>query len=397
MTKKKMGLIPKLAIGIAIGVIIGILANEKTMIIVSSIKDVLGSIIFFMVPLVIFGFVTPAITGLKENASRMLGTYLGLSYFSAVGASLFSALAGYAIIPFLNISSQTEALKEIPASSFQLSIEPIMPVMSALVLAIFVGLSVIWTKSEGVEKLLNEFQAMILSLVNKVIIPILPFFIATSFARLAYTGTLTKQLPVFFKIVLIVIVGHFIWLTLLYSIGGAVSKKNPFEVIKHYGPAYITAMGTMSSAATLPVALESARKSSVLPEDVVNFAIPLGATTHLCGSVLTETFFCMAIAQILYGSIPSFATILLFSLLFGVFAVGAPGVPGGTVMASLAIVISILGFDNDGVALLIAIFAIQDSFGTACNVTGDGALALILRGLYFDKDGNSKEKKLKSA
>lgn len=397
MTKKKMGLIPKLAIGIAIGVIIGILANEKTMIIVSAIKDVLGSIIFFMVPLVIFGFVTPAITGLKENASRMLGTYLGLSYFSAVGASLFSALAGYAIIPFLNISSQTEALKEIPASSFQLSIEPIMPVMSALVLAIFVGLSVIWTKSEGVEKLLNEFQGMILSLVNRVIIPILPFFIATSFSRLAYTGTLTKQLPVFFKIVVIVIIGHFIWLTLLYSIGGAVAKKNPFEVIKHYGPAYLTAMGTMSSAATLPVALESARKSSVLPEDVVNFAIPLGATTHLCGSVLTETFFCMAIAQILYGSIPSFATILLFSILFGVFAVGAPGVPGGTVMASLAIVISILGFDNDGVALLIAIFAIQDSFGTACNVTGDGALALILRGLFFDKDGNSKENKLKSA
>jgi Na+/H+-dicarboxylate symporter len=255
--------------------------------------------------------------------------------------------------------------------------------MSALVLAIMLGVAIIWTKSEKMDALFGEFQNMILSIVSKIIIPILPVYIFTTFSGLAYEGLLTKQLPIFFKMIIIVIIGHFIWLTLLYSIAALVSKKNPFEVIKHYPPVYITAMGTMSSAATLPVALTQAKKSRVLPDEVVNFAIPLGATTHLSGSVLTETFFCMTIAQMLYGQMPSFGTILLFSMLFGIFAVGAPGVPGGTVMASLAIVTSVLGFDADGVGLLIAIFAIQDSFGTACNVTGDGALALILRGLFY--------------
>jgi Na+/H+-dicarboxylate symporter len=380
---KKVGLIPKLLIGIILGIFVGLYASENVISVVQTIKDVLGSIIFFTIPLVIIGFVTPAISGLRKNASQMLGTYLGLSYSSAVGASLFSAAAAYFIVPMLNISSKAETLKEIPKLGFKLSIDPIMPVMSALVLAIMLGVAIIWTKSEKMDALFGEFQNMILSIVSKIIIPILPVYIFTTFSGLAYEGLLTKQLPIFFKMIIIVIIGHFIWLTLLYSIAALVSKKNPFEVIKHYPPVYITAMGTMSSAATLPVALTQAKKSRVLPDEVVNFAIPLGATTHLSGSVLTETFFCMTIAQMLYGQMPSFGTILLFSMLFGIFAVGAPGVPGGTVMASLAIVTSVLGFDADGVGLLIAIFAIQDSFGTACNVTGDGALALILRGLFY--------------
>lgn len=386
---KKIGLIPKLLIGIILGILIGLNASENVVSVLQTVKEVLGSIIFFTIPMVIIGFVTPAISGLRKNASQMLGTYLGISYSSAVGASLFSAAAAYFIVPMLNISSKAETLKEIPKLGFKLTIDPIMPVMSALVLAIMLGVSIIWTKSEKVDALFNEFQNMILSIVNKIIIPILPVYILTTFCGLSYEGLLTKQLPIFFKMIILVLIGHFIWLALLYSIAALISKKNPFEVIKHYPPVYLTAMGTMSSAATLPVALTQAKKSKVLPDEVVNFAIPLGATTHLSGSVLTETFFCMTIAQMLYGQMPSFGTILLFSLLFGIFAVGAPGVPGGTVMASLAIVTSVLGFDADGVGLLIAIFAIQDSFGTACNVAGDGALALILRGLFY-KDVKDK-------
>lgn len=386
---KKIGLIPKLLIGIILGILIGLNASENVVSVLQTVKEVLGSIIFFTIPMVIIGFVTPAISGLRKNASQMLGTYLGISYSSAVGASLFSAAAAYFIVPMLNISSKAETLKEIPKLGFKLTIDPIMPVMSALVLAIMLGVSIIWTKSEKVDALFNEFQNMILSIVNKIIIPILPVYILTTFCGLSYEGLLTKQLPIFFKMIILVLIGHFIWLTLLYSIAALISKKNPFEVIKHYPPVYLTAMGTMSSAAALPVALTQAKKSKVLPDEVVNFAIPLGATTHLSGSVLTETFFCMTIAQMLYGQMPSFGTILLFSLLFGIFAVGAPGVPGGTVMASLAIVTSVLGFDADGVGLLIAIFAIQDSFGTACNVVGDGALALILRGLFY-KDVKDK-------
>lgn len=380
---KKFGLIPRLIGGIVLGLMVGLLFPASVISVINAAKDILALLIFFTIPLVIIGFVTPAITGLKKNPSHMLGTYLGLSYGSAVGASLFAAAAGYVLIPLLQISGQAQELRAIPTLNFSLQLSPIMPVMSALVLSILLGVSILWTKSEKMDAIVGEFHHMILAIVNKVIIPILPLYIFTTFTGLAYSGTLTRQLPVFFKLFILVIIGHFIWLFFLYAVGAIVSKKNPIEVLKHYPPIYLTAMGTMSSAATLPIALENARKSKVLPEEVVNFAIPLGATTHLSGSVLTETFFCMAIAQMLYGSMPSLGSIVVFSFLFGIFAVGAPGVPGGTVMASLAIVTGVLGFDENGVALLIAIFAIQDSFGTAANVTGDGALALILRGIFY--------------
>lgn len=176
-------------------------------------------------------------------------------------------------------------------------------------------------------------------------------------------------------------VGHYIWLAVLYLVGGAYSKSNPLNVIKNYGPAYLTAVGTMSSAATLAVALKCAKKSEpTLRDDMVDFGIPLFANIHLCGSVLTEVFFVMTISKILYGTIPSLSTMILFCLLLGIFAIGAPGVPGGTVMASLGLITGVLGFDETGTALILTIFALQDSFGTACNVTGDGALTMILTG-----------------
>jgi len=224
----------------------------------------------------------------------------------------------------------------------------------------------------------------VLAIVSRVVIPILPIFICFTFTGLAYDGTITKQLPIFVGAVLIVMVGHFIWVAVLYGVAGAYSGKNPIEVVKHYGPAYITAVGTMSSAATLAVALRCARKSSVLREDMVDFGIPLFANIHLCGSVLTETFFVMIVSQVLYGKLPEFGTMIIFCILLAVFAIGAPGVPGGTVMASLGLIMGVLGFGGDGTALMLAIFAIQDSFGTACNVTGDGALTLMLTG-YVEK------------
>ena len=180
------------------------------------------------------------------------------------------------------------------------------------------------------------------------------------------------------------IVGHFIWMTILYALAGLYSGKNPWEVVRYYGPAYLTAVGTMSSAATLAVALRCAKKSPVLRQDMTDFGIPLFANIHLCGSVLTEVFFVMTVSKILYGHLPSLGTMILFCVLLGIFAVGAPGVPGGTVMASLGLIMSVVGFLDDGTALMLTIFALQDSFGTACNVTGDGALTLILTG-YAEK------------
>ena len=322
---------------------------------------------------------------MKSNASKMLGTMLGLSYCSSVGAAVMSMIAGYILIPKLNIANSAEGLRSVPELIFKVEIPPVMQVMTALVLAIILGLAVVWTGSKRTEEIIQEFGNIMLSVVNRIVIPILPAFITCTFATLAYEGSITKQFPVFAKVIVIVLVGHFIWLTVLYTLGGIVNKCNPMDVLKHYGPAYLTAVGTMSSAATLPVALNCAKKSPVLDEDIVNFGVPLGATTHLCGSVLTEVFFVMTVSKILYGNIPAFGTMLLFVVLLGVFAVGAPGVPGGTVMASIGIIISVLGFDDTGVALMLTVFALQDSFGTACNVTGDGALTMILNGLYGKK------------
>ncbi|MDZ5253424.1 dicarboxylate/amino acid:cation symporter [Clostridium sp. LIBA-8841] len=381
MKKLFNNLIFKLILGVILGIIIGTYSSEGLMSTIVTIKYVLGQIIFFSVPLIILGFIAPSIAKLKENASKLLGYAVLIAYLSSVFAATLSMIAGYVLIPKLSIVSNISSLKELPELIFKLDIPPVMSVMSALALALLLGLAVGWTKADLVEKLLDQFQDIVLSIVNKIIIPILPFFIATNFAVLAYEGGLSTQLPVFFKVILIVLFGHFIWLTVLYLIGGLISKENPWEVVKYYGPAYLTAVGTMSSAATLPVALESAKKSKALREDIVDFAIPLCSNIHLCGSVLTEVFFVMTVSQILYGKIPSLPTMILFILLLGVFAIGAPGVPGGTVMASLGLIISVLAFDEAGTALMLTIFALQDSFGTACNVTGDGAIALMLTGI----------------
>ena len=322
--KKLLKSLPvRLLIGVVLGMVIGLFANEAVMNVVVTIKYILGQVITFCVPLIIIGFIAPSITKMGNNASKMLGVALAIAYTSSIGAALMAMGAGYGLIPHLSIQSEVEGLKELPNVVFQLDIPQIMPVMSALV---------------------------------------------------------------------IVMAGHYIWLALLYGIAGAYSGKNPLEVLKYYGPAYLTAVGTMSSAATLAVALEGARKSKVLRKDMVNFGIPLFANIHLCGSVLTEVFFVMTVSKILYGELPSVGMMVLFCMLLGVFAIGAPGVPGGTVMASLGLITGVLLFDETGTALMLTIFALQDSFGTACNVTGDGALTLFLTG--FAEKHHVKEQEL---
>ena len=381
----------RLLVGVVVGIALGLWAGgasfgSQVMQVVLTIKELLGSIINFCVPLIIIGFIAPSITRLKQNASRMLLLALILAYGSSVLAALLSMSAGFAIIPALSIQSAAEGLNELPELLFNLEIAPIMSVMSALVFSVLVGLAATWAKAEVITKVLEEFQRVVLEMVVRVVIPILPFFIAGTFCGLAYEGSITKQLPVFLIVILIVMVGHYIWMAVLYGAAGLYSGSNPLEVVRHYGPAYITAVGTMSSAATLAVALRCAHKSKVLRHDMVDFGIPLFANIHLCGSVLTEVFFVMTVSKVLYGELPSLGTMVLFCFLLGVFAVGAPGVPGGTVMASLGLITSVLGFDNTGTGLMMTIFALQDSFGTACNITGDGALTLMLTG-YAKKHG----------
>ena len=388
----------RLLVGVAFGICIGLLLNiidesaitTAVLNVVVTSKYILGQLISFSVPLIIIGFIAPSITRLGNNASRMLGVAVSIAYASSLGAALFSALSGYLLIPHLSFSSTASHLKALPDVVFELSIPQIMPVMSALVLSILLGLAAAWTKADLIAAFLDEFQKVVLSIVSRIIIPILPFFIGLTFCSLAYEGTITKQLPVFLKVIVIVLIGHFIWMTLLYVLAGVYSGENPLDIIKNYGPAYLTAVGTMSSAATLAVALQCAEKCKPLRKDMVQFGIPLFANIHLCGSVLTEVFFCMTVSKILYDTVPTPGTMILFCVLLGVFAIGAPGVPGGTVMASLGLITGVLGFGDSGTALMLTIFALQDSFGTACNVTGDGALTLFLTG-YAEKHGIEKQ------
>lgn len=379
----------KLLVGVVLGIIAGQLAGMESMKaagdalmnVVVTVRFILSELINFCVPLIVIGFIAPSITRLGKSASRMLGVALFCAYMSSILAALLSMAAGYGIIPHLSIVSEVEGLKELPEVVFQLEIPQIMSVMSALVLSVLLGLACTWTNAVTMTNLLEEFQKIVLEVVTRVVIPVLPVFIGFTFCGLSYEGTITKQLPVFIQVVLIVMAGHFIWMAVLYIAAGIYSGSNPLKVIRNYGPAYITAVGTMSSAATLAVALRCAKKTEpVLRDDMVDFGIPLFANIHLCGSVLTEVFFVMTVSQILYGKIPDAGTMILFCVLLGVFAIGAPGVPGGTVMASLGLITGVLGFDETGTALMLTIFALQDSFGTACNITGDGALTMILSG-----------------
>ncbi len=393
--KKGMSLPLKLLIGIVIGIIAGILCSnfelKQVMTIVVTLKYVLNQLIMFCVPLIVIGFIAPSITKMGSNATKMLLVAIAIAYISTVLATTMSMAAGYLLVPVLPIASSMEGLKDLPDVAFQLDIPQIMPVMSALVFSVLIGLAAVWTRAKTITTVLQEFQNIVLSVVKKIVIPILPFFIALTFCGLSYDGTITKQFPAFLLAIVIVMAGHYIWMAILYATAGAYSGHSPIEVVKHYGPAYLTAVGTMSSAATLAVALECARKSKVLRSDMVEFGIPLFANIHLCGSALTETFFVMIVSKVLYGQLPNVGNMILFILLLGIFAIGAPGVPGGTVMASLGLITGVLNFNGDGTALMLAIFALQDSFGTACNVTGDGALTLILTG-YAEKHGIKEEK-----
>ena len=256
----------KLLVAVILGIIAGLILNRYStngismavLNITVTIKYILGQLITFCVPLIVLGFIAPSITRLGKNASLMLGVAVVLAYGSSVGAALFSTASGFLIIPHLSIHSYAAGLKRLPEVIFELEIPQIMSVMSALVFAMMLGLAATWTKAKLITGLLDEFQKIVLSLVARIIIPILPLFIGTTFCGLAYEGTITRQLPVFLKIIVLVLAGHFIWMALLYILAGIYSGENPLEVVRHYGPAYLTAVGTMSSAATLAVALQCA-------------------------------------------------------------------------------------------------------------------------------------------
>lgn len=375
-----MGLIFKLIAGIVIGSFIGLYAPHWVTQLLLTFKVMFGQLLFFTIPLLILFFITSGIASLPQNSGKLLGRTLGIAYLSTILAGIVAFFAAALIVPLLaSENTDIAGITGVVLEPFiQLDIPPVFGVMTALALAFIFGLGIAATGSSALKKASDQGRDIIEVLLVKVIIPLLPFYIAGVFAEMAAAGTVFETLKTFGVILLLSISLHWVYIVSMFVIAGIKAGVSPVKLIKNMLPAYFTALGTMSSAATIPVTLQCTKNNDV-NEDVANFTVPLCATTHLAGSTITIVS-CTVAVMVLHGSlaIPSFMMILPFILMLGIVMLAAPGVPGGAVMAAVGLLGSMLGFGETAIALMIALYMAQDSFGTACNVTGDGAIALLV-------------------
>lgn len=389
---KKIGLLPKLIIGIVLGIVIGYLSQtagtDVPVRLLATFNGIFGNFLGFAIPLIIIGFVAPGIGDLGDGAGKTLGVTTGIAYGSTVLAGTIAYFAASFVFPmFLQQGSMNFAADNpedaLLSGYIEVLMPPVMDVMTALLIAFVVGLGMASIKSVSLKSVADEFQKIITGLIKSVIIPLLPIHVMGVFCNMTYGGTVAEILSVFITVFAIILVLHLIMLTIQYTVAGTVSAKNPVKLLKTMIPAYVTAIGTQSSAASIPVTLAQTKKNGV-SDEVADFAVPLCATIHLSGSTITLTSCAMAI-MMLSGMNHSFSSVFPFILMLGVTMVAAPGVPGGAVMAALGILESMLGFNETQTSLMIALYLAQDSFGTACNVTGDGAIALLVDSLVGKK------------
>ena len=390
---KKFGLLPKLILGILAGIAIGKMKVLFVVELLATFNNIFGSFLGFIIPLIIIGFVAPGIGNLGKSAGKLLGGSTILAYVSTIIAGSFAYVVDTNIFPkLLNVGSfilhdTTNPEEALVKSLINIKIAPLMDVMTALVLAFVLGLGIAYLKEDTVKKFMDEFQLIVEGTIKSVIIPLLPFHISGIFANMTYAGKVEMIIAVFAKVFVVIIILHILILLFQYTVAGSLNGKNPISLIRNMLPAYFTAVGTQSSAATIPVTLAQTKKNGA-NDGIAEFTVPLFATIHLSGSTITLTSCSLAI-MMLEGMNFSFGSYFGFILMLGVTMVAAPGVPGGAVMAALGLIQSMLGFNAELSSLMIALYLAQDSFGTACNVTGDGALALIVNkfaGFSLDKE-----------
>lgn len=381
MKNKKIDLLPKLIAGIILGIVIGLISKAAKFYIIvklfSTFTSIFGNFLGFIIPFIIIGFVAPGIADLGRGAGKLLGLTAAIAYISAVIAGIAAFIFGSAILP--NVIKAGNAAQESSldlAPYFTIEIPAMMGVMTALVTAFVLGLGMASIKRKTLFEALRDFQDVISLVVQKVIIPFIPIHIAGIFAKLTTEGRIFQIIKAFSSVFALIIILQITYIIIQYTIAWLLSGKNPFTAIKNMLPAYFTALGTQSSAATIPVTLESARKNKI-SEDIVDFVIPLGATIHLAGDTITLVLASMGV-MLISGTTPTFATMFPFILMLGVTMVAAPGIPGGGVYAALGLLEDMLLFTEAQQGLMIAIHFAQDSFGTATNVTGDGAIAIII-------------------
>lgn len=380
-----MKLIIRLLAAIVIGIIVGSLYYavggaffEVLARLFITVEMILGSLIFFTIPFIILFFIASGISRITGGSGKVVGATVGVAYISTLGAGLLAYFVAILIMPLVTDGGAVPEEGEGLSPFFEFEIPPVLDILSALVLAFALGIVITVTKTDTMRKWVDEGKVITEYIIEKVIINILPFYIAGVFAGMAATGTVFDTLAVFGVVLLVAILLHWVWITIQYTIAGALLGKNPFTMIKTMLPAYLTALGTMSSAATIPVTLKQV-KANGIRNRIADFVVPLCANIHLAGSTITIISCTIAVMTVLPDySMPGFFEILSTIMLLGVVMIAAPGVPGGAIMAASGVLMVNLGFNEAAVAFMIALYMAQDSFGTAANITGDGAVSGII-------------------
>ncbi|MBR5139309.1 MAG: dicarboxylate/amino acid:cation symporter [Alistipes sp.] len=386
MKKIRFGLLPRVIVAIALGVALGGVLPEWVIRVFLTFNGVFSQFLGFAIPLIIVGMVIPAIADIGRGAGRMLAVTVALAYGSTIVAGLASYFTGALTFPSLidsqvKLDAAAEATKILPF--FTMDIPPLMSVMTALVSAFVVGLGLAHIKGDVLRRAAKEFETIITMTIESIIIPLLPLYIFGIFLDMTAAGEVFRVLSVFVKIIGVIFLLHIVWLVFLYVVSGLITKRNPMKMLATMLPAYFTALGTQSSAATIPVTLAQARKMGV-SDEVSGFVVPLCATIHMSGSMLKIVACAMAL-MMMQGMAFNFTLFFGFICLLGITMVAAAGVPGGAIMAALGVLASVLGFTPEDQALMISLYIAMDSFGTACNVTGDGALAAIVDKFKWNK------------
>lgn len=373
-----MNLVLKLVTGIVAGILIGLYAPEFMVQLVYTIQSFIGQLIKFTIPLIILFYIASGIASLPQGSGALLGKTVGLAYGSTIIAGILAFIVASNVLPGLISGNAIEAAGEGEKlkSFLEISIPPLFDVMTALALAFIFGIGISAINATSLRTTLNEARDVIEILLSKVIIPALPFYIAGVFTEMTVDGTVFSTLKTFGLVLVLALIMHWVWITVLYVATAVAMKKSPATLLKNMLPAYFTALGTMSSAATIPVSLRATKANNVR-DGVANFTVPLCASIHLSGSTITIVTCATAVMLLTPElTLPGLGGVMGFILMLGVTMIAAPGAPGGAVMSALGLLASMLGFTDAALALMIALYLAQDSFGTACNVTGDGAIAI---------------------
>ena len=379
---KKLNLLTRLLLAIAVGIVLGKVADATTIKLLATFNSLFGDFLKFCVPLILLGFVTPGIANLERSAGKLLFVTAILAYTSTVLSGFLAYQINSFTFPFLlDTGSTTLAYFDNPEDAlqstfFKIDIQPVMGVMTALLLSFVLGLGIASADNKILKQWTNEFQSVVQHLISQFIIPLLPIHILGIFANMTFAGKVFPILLIFFKVFLMILILHLLVIVLQYLFTGAIVRKNPWVLIKTMLPAYFTAIGTQSSAATLPVTIACTEKNGV-SRSIAGFTVPLCANIHMPGSTITLVSCAMAILM-LSGMHLDTSKMIEFILLLALTMIASPGVPGGSVMAALGLLQTVLGFNENLIALMIALYLAQDSFGTACNVAGDGAVSILV-------------------